>query len=150
MKGFDEFNIIPFSKEYQEETKKLILEGIKEYVGEININFNKDLNNIEEQYKDGKFLLAIHKEKLIGTGALIYNGEFGQIVRMSVDKNYRNLGIGKKLLDELIEHALKNNTKKIIVETTNNWKNAINFYKSYGFKFLHYKDDDIYFYLDIK
>ena len=150
MKGFDEFNIIPFSKEYQEEAKKLILEGIKEYVGEININFNKDLDNIEEQYKDGQFLLVIHKEKLIGTGALIYNGEIGQIVRMSIDKSYRHLGIGKKLLDELIEHASKNNTKKIIVETTNNWKNAINFYKSYGFKFLHYKDDDIYFYLDIK
>lgn len=146
----DEINIITFSKEYQEEAKKLILEGIKEYVGEININFNNDLNDIEEQYKDGQFLLAIHKEKLIGTGALICNGETGQIVRMSVDKNYRNLGIGKKLLDKLIEHALKNNTKKILVETTKDWESAVNFYKKYGFKFLHYKDDDIYFYLDIK
>lgn len=150
MKSADEINIITFSKEYQEEAKKLILEGIKEYVGEININFNKDLNNIEEQYKEGQFLLAIHKEKLIGTGALIYNGEFGQIVRMSVDKNYRNLGIGKKLLDELIEHASKNDTRKIIVETTKDWESAANFYKKHGFKFLHHKDDDIYFYLDIK
>jgi ribosomal protein S18 acetylase RimI-like enzyme len=150
MKMVDEINIITFSKEYQEEAKKLILEGIKEYVGEININFNEDLNNIEEQYKDGQFLLAIHKEKLIGTGALIYNGETGQIVRMSVDKNYRNLGIGKKLLDKLIEHALKSNTKKILVETTKDWESAVNFYKKYGFKFLNYKDDDIYFYLDIK
>ncbi|WP_291579396.1 GNAT family N-acetyltransferase [Clostridium sp. UBA6640] len=150
MKMVDEINIITFSKEYQEGAKKLILEGIKEYVGEININFNKDLNNIEEQYKDGQFLLAIHKEKLIGTGALIYNGEIGQIVRMSVDKNYRNLGIGKKLLDKLIENALKSNTKKILVETTKDWESAVNFYKKYGFKFLYYKDDDIYFYLDIK
>lgn len=146
----DEINIITFSKEYQEEAKNLILEGIREYVGEININFNNDLNNIEEQYKDGQFLLAIHKEKLIGTGALIYNGETGQIVRMSVDKNYRNLGIGKKLLDGLIKHALESNTKKIIVETTKHWESAVNFYKKYGFKFLRYKDDDIYFYLDIK
>ncbi|WP_461615474.1 GNAT family N-acetyltransferase [Clostridium sp. Marseille-QA1073] len=150
MKKADEINIIPFTKEYQEEAKKLILKGIKEYVGEININFNKDLNNIEEQYKDGQFLLAIHKEKLIGTGALIYSGETGQIVRMSVDKNYRNLGVGKKLLDGLIKHALESNTKKIIVETTKDWESAVNFYKKYGFKFLHYKDDDIYFYLDIK
>jgi len=85
---------------------------------------------------------------VIGTGGLLLGGEEPQIVRVSVKKEYRTQGLGKRIVDELISYAVKNGCKKVIVETSNDWTTAVNFYLNYGFEIMYYKDGDIYFKYD--
>ena len=142
------FKIIPFTSEYQEQAKGLILQGIEEYVGKLDPGFNKDLENIEESFKEHIFLIVLEEDKVIGTGGLLLRGEEPQIVRVSVKKEYRKQGLGKRIVDELISYAVKRGYKKVIVETSNDWDTAVNFYLKYGFEIMYYKDGDIYFKYD--
>ncbi len=50
-----------------------------------------------------------------------------------VNKNYRNKGIGVKLLKHIIKVASENNIKKIKLIVNNKNLNAINFYKRHNF-----------------
>ncbi|MFC1589262.1 GNAT family N-acetyltransferase [Pseudomonadota bacterium] len=54
----------------------------------------------------------------------------GQIGRMAVIKNYRNKGIGKKLLSAVILHAKNNGYSMIYLHSQ---KHAIRFYEQFGF-----------------
>ncbi len=52
-------------------------------------------------------------------GALhIYNDEQGEIAGIAVDKTYNNLGIGKKIINFLLDKALKRKLRQIFVLTT--------------------------------
>jgi len=144
----DEIKMIPFTKEYQKQAKELILQGIEEYVGKLEPGFNKDIDNIEESFKGHVFLVVLEKDKIIGTGGLLLGGEESQIVRVSVKKEYRKQGLGKRIVDELISYAVENGCKRVIVETSNDWDTAVNFYLKYGFEIMYYKDGDIYFKYD--
>jgi len=137
--------IIPFTSEYQEQAKGLILQGIEEYVGKLEAGFNKDLDNIEESFKEHIFLVVLEGYKVIGTGGLLLGGEEPQIVRVSVKKEYRNQGLGKRIVDELISYAVENGYKRVIVETSNDWNAAVSFYLKYGFEIMYFKDEDVYF-----
>ena len=57
----------------------------------------------------------------------------------------RRCGIGRKILNELCFHAKAKGYKRVILETTETWAEAIEFYKQFGFKITHYLDDDVYF-----
>lgn len=139
-----------FNSRYQEQARKLILEGIAGYIGELDPRFNRDLDDIDTSFKSDLFLVALDDEVVIGTGGVIYNDDTPQIVRMSVRKKYRKQGIGKRILDELIAFIKEKGETRIIVETTKDWAPAVNFYLGYGFKFFKYEGDDVYFFLDLK
>ena len=140
--------IIPFTNEYQSEAKELILQGIEEYVGKLEPGFNEDLDNIEKSFKGHIFLLVLEENKVIGTGGLLLEGETSQIVRVSVKREYRKQGIGKRIVDELINYARIYGCKTVMVETSRDWTRAVNFYIKYGFEILYYKNEDIYFKYD--
>lgn len=139
-----------FDSKYQEQVKSLILSGLEEHWGTLNPNFNSDLNEIANHYKQDIFLIALFGEKIIATGAaLLISSSTAKIVRMSVRKKYRRNGIGKAILDALILELREKNISKVILETTRTWTEAISFYTNYGFAVTHYEDEDIYFKLDI-
>ncbi len=51
-----------------------------------------------------------------------------------VKKDKRNLGIGSKLLEEIIKKAIEINSKTITLEVNENNLPAIKLYEKYGFK----------------
>lgn len=51
-----------------------------------------------------------------------------------VKKDQRNLGIGSKLLEEIIKKAIEINSKTITLEVNENNLPAIKLYEKYGFK----------------
>jgi len=142
--------ITPFETKYQDEAKALILAGLEEHWGTLDLSMNPDLNDIGETYADAYFLVALQKGKLIGTGALIpRSDDVAEIARMSVNTQLRRLGIGKRILRELCLYAKSNGYKQIILETTETWLEVIEFYKRFGFQITHYQDGDVYFALDL-
>ena len=58
--------------------------------------------------------------------------------RTSVHNEFRNLGIGRKLVQALIDTAKENGYDVLYLETSNAQMNARRLYERMNFKFLHY------------
>ena len=72
-----------------------------------------------------------------------------EIDNFFVDENYRNQGIGKKLLSYLVVIGINNHVINITLEVRKSNEVAINFYKKNGYKIVstrknYYKDEDGY------
>jgi ribosomal protein S18 acetylase RimI-like enzyme len=57
-----------------------------------------------------------------------------KVWEIHVDENYRGRGIGRRLLDNLMEVAKKRGLRGIVLETQSTNAPAIDFYRSVGFK----------------
>jgi len=138
--------ILPFQPGDQEKVKELILDGLSEHWGQLDLTKNPDLNNIAVTYAQDVFLVAWLEDKIVGTGALVHRSdEFAEIVRMSVVKEMRKKGVGRLILQKLIEIAEEKGYRKIILETTNTWHEVIEFYLKCRFTITHAQDGDVYF-----
>lgn len=73
-------------------------------------------------------LVTDDNSKPVATGRMKDDGHIG---RMAVLKEYRKLGIGRKILNELISLAIKKNLKKIYLHAQTT---AIPFYQQQGFE----------------
>jgi len=142
--------ILPFQPEDQSAVKDLILAGLKEHWGALDLTRNPDLNDIALSYAGSTFLVAWENGKIIATGALVprANGT-AEIVRMSVATGQRRKGIGRMILQRLCEQAKLNGHKQIVLETTETWTEVIEFYQRFGFQITHHLDGDVYFVLDL-
>ena len=126
----------PFSPSDQAAAKQLILEGLAEHWGELDLSLNPDLNDIQASYIDsgGVFIVVEADGKLIGTGALLPEGKnAARIVRVSVQPDYRRLGIGREITEQLVIAAHHAGYAKVLVETTDTWEPAIRLYQDFGF-----------------
>ncbi len=142
--------IRPFHPKDQTTVQALILEGLVEHWGFLDPTLNPDLNDIQQSYALGTFLVAEHEDELIGTGALMPEGDnCGRIVRMSVASQRRRLGIGRLMLDALLEAAANVGYNQAVLETTSNWNDAISFYLNYGFEIVVEQDGDFHFVMPV-
>ncbi len=141
-----EIIISDFQPSDQIEAKALILSGLVDHWGWLDPTLNPDLTDIAESYRQAIFLVARLDGRMVGTGALKPRGEgVAEIVRMSVAKDLRRLGLGRKILAELVARARVMGLRKIILETTETWNEVIAFYVSFGFRITHHQDGDVYF-----
>ena len=142
------FGIRPFQPQDQSTVKQLILAGLAEHWGTLNPDLNPDLNDITQSYAGQTFLIAVQGENIVGCGALIAEedgGEYGRIVRMSVAKEKRRLGIGRLLLRALETAAKQRNFRKIVLETTQTWQTAVAFYQTNGYQIIGQHNGDTHF-----
>jgi putative acetyltransferase len=143
----DKIKIRPFTPTDQDKVKSLILDGLAEHFNTIDPRLNPDLNNIEESYlRQGSLFLVVEADQdLIGTGALIAESEdSGRIVRVSVAKSHRRLGIGRFITNSLINGAQNNHFGKILVETNEDWFEAIQLYQECGFTEYDRRDGEVH------
>jgi len=150
MDDFTKLTISIFHPADQAEVKNLVLAGLVDHWGWLDPSKNPDLDDIATQYASGVFLVARQAGRIVGAGALIpRQGGVAEVVRMSVAKDVRRLGIGKSILSELVNHARQAGIKRLILETTSAWQEVVEFYLHYGFRITHYQDGDTYFTLDL-
>jgi putative acetyltransferase len=100
-------------------------------------NFDKEINNLAEMYSEpnGGLVLASLNDKTIGvTGIRRFENLDCELKRMFVSEDYRNLGIGRLLLEHAIEIARNLNYNKIKLDTSDTMKAAIKLYMDYGFE----------------
>ncbi len=110
-----------------------------------------DLLHLEECYnKDdgGCFWVAEneHKSKIIGTAAIRSLNQLCsscELKRLFVSKEYRRLGIGKRLLEVALDFARKVGYSKIFLYSSSDLKAARMLYLENGFVDIpRYNDDD--------
>jgi GNAT superfamily N-acetyltransferase len=142
--------LTPFQPADQSAVKALILAGLVDHWGVLDPTKNPDLDDIAVSYKDAYFLVAKQAGRVIGCGALVqHDARTAEIKRMSVAAHLRRQGLGRRILTALCDEARARGFRKIILETTEIWKEVIAFYQAFGFRITHHKDGDIYFALDL-
>ncbi len=129
----------PYSSDYQDRVVDLILTIQRdEFLIPIQLSDQLDLLDIPRFYQQnkGNFWIAIDKNKLIGTIGLIDMGHSQGVLRkMFVLPEYRGqtIGVGKKLLDSLINWSQQQGVNQIYLGTTEKFKAAHRFYEKNGF-----------------
>lgn len=85
------------------------------------------------------------KNEIVGIALMctykVISGNKGWIEDVVVDSNSRGKGIGRKLMNKLLEEGKKMNLSKILLFTEDHRTPAINLYLDLGFKF---RDSQIY------
>jgi len=104
--------------------------------GYVNQSLNSDMSNIDQVYaKPGVFLVATHQKRIVGMIAGESKGEgVFELRRMSVDCEFRGLGIAKRLLQGLEKELLQGGMMtKLFLETSSLQYAAQRVYQRYGF-----------------
>ena len=115
--------ISAFSQDDQVETRALILAGLEEHWGAIDPTKNPDLEDISTNYAGEIFLLARLDGKIVGSGAVVREDEHtGRVLRMSVPREKRRLGIAKRIFTELHAAAHGRGYTRLVLETTTGWR----------------------------
>jgi len=79
-------------------------------------------------------LVACDRERIVGTGALVPKSHgVAEIVRMSVVGDRRRQGLGRLILKKPIQDAQSRGIRTLVLETTETWREVIQFYLAEGF-----------------
>ena len=141
--------IAPFRPEDQNAARTLILAGLEERWGALDEALNLDLRDIARTFREGLFLCAWVDGVLIGTGAFLPRGRAtAEIVRMTVARNWRRRGVGRRIAQALLDAAARRGYRRIELETTSSWADAIAFYRGLGFVVTHHSGGDAFFVLE--
>ena len=104
-----------------------------------------ELNNTNSLY-----FVAKENENILGFAGIIINYDFTEISNIVVKKDFRNKGIGKILLEKIINESKKLKKDKIYLEVNEKNEIALGLYEKYNFEkvgkrkeYYNKKDDAI-------
>ncbi len=87
------------------------------------------------------FLVAKINKEIVGYAIGEKNENSGLIISVAVKKEWRRKGIGRKLIEKLLENFKKEGMKMIFLHVREENKEAINFYQALGFKIIELVDN---------
>lgn len=104
-----------------------------------------ELNNTNSLY-----FVAKYNENILGFAGIIINYDFTEISNIVVKKDFRNKGIGKILLEKIINESKKLKKDNIYLEVNEKNEIALGLYEKYNFEkvgkrkeYYNKKDDAI-------
>jgi ribosomal-protein-alanine N-acetyltransferase len=90
---------------------------------------------LSKRWPEG-FLVAKLGKEVVGYAIGEKNKDSGLIVSVAVKKEWRKRGIGKRLIEKLLENFKKEGAKIVFLHVREENKEAINFYRALGFKII--------------
>lgn len=141
-----------FRSEDQAMVRTLVLAGLGDHFGTIDETMNPDLDDITAAYvaTGARVVVAEFDGAIVGTGTLVEaQPGVGRLVRMSVARGQRGRGIGRSLVHCLLDEARARGWRRVLVETTDDWQDAIGLYRACGFQTEGFRDGDIHMHLDL-
>ena len=93
------------------------------------------------------YIVAKLNNEIVGFGGIKVVLDSADIMNIVVKKNFRNLGIGTSILNEIIALCLSLNLSSITLEVRKDNEYAISLYKNFGFREVslrkfYYGDED--------
>jgi len=120
----EKLEIVEYKNKYAEQVYFILKENFKNPWSIETINASNPFS---------RKLVALYEEKIVG----FLNGEIildeGNILMISVKKEFQNKGVGRKLMNRFEKLAKKEGVKAIYLEVSEKNINAIDFYKKLGF-----------------
>lgn len=152
MAKYHDVTFRPFDPADQAATRRLILAGLADHFGTLDESRNPDLDDIAGNYvnKINQFVVAQRNGEIVGCGALITESPgIGRMVRLSVARQERGRGIGRALVHHLVAAARARGDRRIVVETNDDWHDAIGLYRAYGFVQYDHRDGEVHLALEL-
>ncbi|CAI2765727.1 GNAT family N-acetyltransferase [Flavobacterium collinsii] len=115
------------------ENEILDFEVFKE-IFEENISNKKNVYLIAENETEGLGFISFHTQNLLHHCGLV-----GEIQEFFIHQNYRGKGIGRQLINEILQYADRNNLKSIEVTTNKRRVENVLIYENLGFGLTHNK-----------
>ena len=82
------------------------------------------------------YIVARLNNEIVGFGGIKVVLDSAEIMKIVVKKNFRNLGIGTSILNEIVALCLSLNLSSITLEVRKDNEYAISLYKNFGFETL--------------
>ncbi|WP_264525570.1 GNAT family N-acetyltransferase [Flavobacterium sp. N502536] len=99
-----------------------------------NISNPKNFYLVAEIGKEGVGFISFHTQNLLHHCGLV-----GEIQEFFIHQNYRGKGIGRQLINEIMQYADQNNLKSIEVTTNKRRVENVLIYENLGFGLTHNK-----------
>lgn len=147
-----EIELRHFAPADQDAVRALVLAGLADHFGELDPTLNHDLDDIAANYVDrgAEVIVAERDGRIIGAGTLMRESPgVGRLVRMSVAREARGQGLGKRLVRHFIEIARARGDHRLLAETNDDWRDAIALYRACGFQDDHVANGEAHFSLDL-
>jgi ribosomal-protein-alanine N-acetyltransferase len=99
----------------------------------------------EKYFKDS--FVAEENEKVIGFIVGKISGDIGYIKLIAIDPTYRGKGIGRKIIERLLNHLKENGTRRVFAHARTKNEVGVSFLKNFGFEIVktiknYYPDGD--------
>lgn len=126
---------------------------LSQYFAELNERFDIGFDPARSLYSDtrvfarpsGAFVVARMRGRPVGCGAVKFKGKRpAEFKRMWIAKEARGLGLGRRLLDELENHARDVGAPAVRLETNRALTEAIAMYKKSGYVEIEPFNDELY------
>ena len=129
-----EIKIVKWEDRFAKDYIKLSIEWLEKYVSVE----PGDLEIIEHPYEavlnnGGMIWFAVIDNAPVGTVTMIKVNNSYELAKLAVTEKYKEMGIGKRLMQVAIKFAKENRAKKIYLYTNHNLTPAIDLYKKCGF-----------------
>ena len=115
------------------ENEELDFKVFKDIFNE-NISNSKNLYLIAENKNEGLGFISFHTQNLLHHCGLV-----GEIQEFFIDKNHRGKGIGRQLIEKIIQFSDQNNLKSIEATTNRRRVENVLIYENLGFTLSHNK-----------
>ena len=131
----DGIEIIEYEDQHQPIFRALNAEWLDQY----NLTESHDLQILDaprETILDagGFIYLAKYNNQIVGSAAIMKEHEgVYELAKMTVDKNFRKMGISKMLMDRCKEKAIELKATKLILFSNHQLRAALSLYEKYGF-----------------
>lgn len=99
-----------------------------------NISNQNNLYLLAENDNEGVGFISFHTQNLLHHCGLV-----GEIQEFFINKNYRGKGIGRQLMQKIMDYADQNNLKSIEVTTNRRRVENVLIYENLGFGLTHNK-----------
>ncbi|SNR44810.1 phosphinothricin acetyltransferase [Maribacter sedimenticola] len=123
-------------------TKEQVNSDLQQQLSQLYLELNAeldqlDLNSIFSAYGTTDIVICMDNNKLIGIAMMakykVISGHKGMIEDVVVAKTHRGKGIGRKLMEKLLDHAKSEQLQDILLFSGHHRTAAISLYKSLGF-----------------
>ena len=116
----------------------IVQKQVSELYKQLNSNIEqRSLQQILKNENNVIMTVCRDQNKIIGIALLatykVISGHRGMVEDVVVDTSHRGKGIGRKLMEKLLEEAKNRNLNEILLFTGHHRLPAINLYKSLGF-----------------
>ncbi|MCF2144201.1 MAG: GNAT family N-acetyltransferase [Candidatus Heimdallarchaeota archaeon] len=96
---------------------------------------------ILERIRKRSIFSVYYKNRLVGTFTIQFNDEFGliEISKVAIIAELQNKGLGTYLMDTAEQMLRERGERKVMIETYDDHKRLVNFYKHRGYQTFHSK-----------
>jgi len=131
----DEIQIVTFIPEFAADFGRLNYEWIEKYFS-VERHDREILDHPQEYVLDqgGQIYMALAGEDVVGVVALIPASDgVLELTKMAVSPKLQGRGIANQLMQACLDHARKQNSQLIFLESHRSLRPAINLYRKFGF-----------------